>query len=50
MMQNTGIEALLQQGHELLFRGQYRAALGIFQQAVDLEAQSPQVLYGLALA
>ncbi|MBW4624436.1 MAG: tetratricopeptide repeat protein [Brasilonema octagenarum HA4186-MV1] len=50
MTQNNGIEALLQEGHELLFRGYYQVALGIFQQAVQMEAQSPQVLYGLALA
>ncbi|MUG92359.1 tetratricopeptide repeat protein [Scytonema sp. UIC 10036] len=50
MTQNTGIEALLQQGHELLFRGHYQVALGIFQQVVKMEAQNPQVLYKLALA
>ena len=48
MMQNI-IKALLEEGHELLFRGRYQAALSIFKQAID-ELQSPQVLCGLALA
>jgi tetratricopeptide (TPR) repeat protein len=49
MTQNTSLETLIQQGHEQLEQEQYEAALEIFQQAVQLETQNPQVLYGLGL-
>ncbi|WP_375514155.1 hypothetical protein [uncultured Nostoc sp.] len=43
-MPNASVASLLEQGHNQLDRGEYQAALQIFQQAAVLEPQNPQVL------
>ncbi|MBW4625909.1 MAG: tetratricopeptide repeat protein [Brasilonema octagenarum HA4186-MV1] len=43
------VASLLEQGHNQLDRGEYQAALQIFQQAAVLEPQNPQISYGLGL-
>ncbi|MCC5667881.1 tetratricopeptide repeat protein [Nostoc sp. CHAB 5784] len=48
-MPNPSVASLLEQGHNQLDRGEYQAALQIFQQAAVLEPQNPQVSYGLGL-
>jgi tetratricopeptide (TPR) repeat protein len=50
MVDNSSVETLLQQGHNLLDRGQEKAALEIFQQAATLEPQNHKVLYAVGLA
>jgi CHAT domain-containing protein/tetratricopeptide (TPR) repeat protein len=50
MAENSSVETLLEQGHNLLDRGQEKAALEIFQQAATLEPQNHKVLYALGLA
>ncbi|MCC5660122.1 tetratricopeptide repeat protein [Nostoc sp. XA010] len=48
-MPNPNVASLLEQGHNQLDRGEYQAALQIFQQAAVLEPENPKVSYGLGL-
>lgn len=50
MTQDASVEGLLKQGHEQLDREQNEAALEIFQQATQLEAQNPQVWFWSVVA
>ena len=41
-MPNPSVASLLEQGHNQLDRGEYQAALQIFQQAAVLEPENPK--------
>ena len=50
MTQNPSRKTLLEQAHEKLDRGEYEAALKLFQPAMLLELQNPKAWYGCGLA
>jgi tetratricopeptide (TPR) repeat protein len=50
MTDDGSLGALLEQGHDKLDRGQYQAALDIFQQAAAREPANVPAWYGLGLA
>ncbi|MFB2973263.1 tetratricopeptide repeat protein [Aerosakkonema sp. BLCC-F183] len=44
------VEVLLEQGHNQIYRGQYKAAIHSFLQALALELQNPKIWFGLGFA